>query len=430
MDEAITYFQSSKSSNTNDNSTNPEMQLKNYMQTQLNSGYNIELIKSSLIGAGYDAGMVNKVANDLRNMNINVKHEVSVSKGTIIGIVAVIFIVGLVVYGIFNFSIFKPDEALMDVTVSTNTYAYAPGENINYQLHITNMGSLQRFDAIIKCVIVDDLGNVITRKEETLAVQTTASVNRNIQLPQNTKPGRYNLQIIADYGKNMMAKSSAEFEVIQKSVIIPSTDIPSSGGSQTENNDNINTGQTGGQGTSNTGTTGTSSNVEIDKTFGNLLTEVRQTAKNNPELASSTCTKISSIEQRDVCYSVMADSSRMYSYCDKISDDIKKDNCYLSFVMKGNVDICHKILDDTSKSFCEQLHIIQLMDKYYRENNTEKIMELSKQFNPEIIKIDPQVQTYEYTYTETAKISISDVMSNADAPIANQPAVNTSTNST
>jgi hypothetical protein len=403
------------------------MQLRNYVQTQLNSGYTIELIKSALIGRGFDPNTVNKIAGELGNasiQNIHVRHEVNVSKGTIIGIVAMIFIVGLVVYGIFNFSMLKPKEALMDITVSTNTYAYVSGENVNYQLHITNMGSLQRFDALVKCVIVDDAGTVITRKEETLAVETTASVNRNIQLPQNTKPGKYNLQIIADYGRNLVAKSSTEFEVVQKAIDRPTTYVPPVVSTQI----NESTVQSDGHGPDSESITSTSPNIEVDKTFGGLLTEVRQGAKSNPGYASNICSKIASIEQKDVCYSVLADESQLSGYCEKVSDIARRDNCYLSFVMKGNVDICDKITDGTSKSFCEQLHIIQLMDKYYRENNTEKIMELSKQFNPDVIKNNPQVQTYEYTYTETATISILDVMSDADATGTENPIGNNESN--
>jgi hypothetical protein len=54
------------------------------------------------------------------------------------------------------------------------------------------------------------------------------------------------------------------------------------------------------------------------------------------------------------------------------------------------------------------------MDKYYRENNTAKILELSQKFNPSVISPEgPKVQTYEYTYNEP--VSILEIM-NGDAP--------------
>lgn len=384
------------------NNPSLELQIKNYIQTQLNHGYNIEVIKSALIGQGFNPSIVNKVANDLNNVNINVKHEVNISKGTIIGMVAAIFIVGLLVFGILNFSILKPKESLMDITITNTAYSYLPGETINFQIYVTNMGSTQKFDYTIKYLIVDDTGKIITRKEETLAVQTTASVNRNIQLPQNIQPGKYYLQAISDYG-NKQAKSTSEFEVVQKvdekkpPTYVPPT-LPKSPATQPGQNTNTNTG-------SNIISTPTNT----VKTFGEVLTQVRQTAQDNPESAVNICSKLTLAEQKDICYSTVADASQSYTYCEKISSTEFKDDCYLAFVMKENVDVCSKVTGNSSKELCEQLHLIQLMDKYYKENNTEKILELSQQFNPSIIQnTNPEIKTYEYTYNEP--VSIIDII--------------------
>ena len=406
IDEAIAQV---NQSSVPVNNPTLELQLKNYIQTQLNHGYNVEVIKSALIGQGFNPNVVNKVANDLNNVNINVKHEVNVSRVTIIGIVTAIFIVGLVVFGIFNFSMFKPDESLMDITVSSSAYSYLPGENVNYQIHVTSMGTTQRFDAVIKYLIVDDAGTVITRREETLAVETTTSHNRNLQLPSTVKPGKYYLQAIADYN-NKQAKSSFEFEVVEKVAekkpityvppietkpTTPTTNTPST------NNNNPNIPIT---------PTVTSSG----KTFGDVLTEVKQIAQSEPESAASNCLKLASTEQKDICFSTLADASKSHAYCDRISKIDYKDNCFLAFAIKENIDVCNKITENASKALCEQLILIQLMDKYYKENNTAMILELSKKFNPSVISSDgPQVQTYEYTYNEP--VSIMDIVNNQDA---------------
>ncbi|MGV8171227.1 MAG: hypothetical protein ACP5OA_00865 [Candidatus Woesearchaeota archaeon] len=402
-------------------SANPmiELQLKNYIQTQLNNGYNLELIRTTLINRGYNPGIVNKISNDISNVNINIKHEVTVSKGTIIGTVVSIFIVGILVFGILNFdSIFKPKESLLDISVSTTEYSHIPGENVNYQIHISNMGSLRGFDTTIKCLVVDDTGSIITRKEETLALETTASVNRNIRLPMNIKPGIYYIQIIADYG-NKQAKSSAEIEVVQSIIDKkPSTYIP-----PTINKDNatihtpaipsIPSNPDNVVIKKNTTNNGAPATTITEKSFGEVLTEVKQTASSNPESAIIICSKVLSVEQRDICYSVVADTSKYKNYCDMISGADYRDNCYLSFLMNGgDVDVCDKMTGNSNKDFCEQLKIIQLMDKYYREGNSEKILELSKQLNPDIYGSNPEIQTYEYVYSEP--ITILDIMSGTE----------------
>ena len=419
VDEAITQF---NQSTVPINNPTLELQIKNYIQTQLNYGYNIEVIKSALIRQGFNSNIINKVANDLNNVNINVKHEVNISKGTIIGVVAAIFIVGLIVFGVLNFSIFKPKESLMDITITNMADSYLPGENINFQIDVTNMGATQKFDSTIKYLIVDDTGKVITRKEETLAVQTTASVNRNIQLPQNILPGKYSLQAISDYG-NKEATSKSEFEVVQKvAEKTPATYTPPTTSDTSTDNNTINTNTE-----SNINNNNPSIPINTEKTFGEMLTVIRQTAKNNPESAANNCIKLTSAEQKDICYSTVADASQSYNYCDKIVSTEYKDNCYLAFVMNGNVDVCDKITDNSSKTFCQQLHLVQMMDQYSKENNTEKILELSKQFNPSIIQnTNPQVNTYEYTYNEP--VSIMDIV-NENTPTDNS-SENVSSNGT
>jgi hypothetical protein len=58
------------------------------------------------------------------------------------------------------------------------------------------------------------------------------------------------------------------------------------------------------------------------------------------------------------------------------------------------------------------------MDKYYKENNTEKILELGKQFNPAIIQNNnPQIQTNEHIYTEP--VTVMDIIN--DQPLVETP---------
>lgn len=423
MDDAIAHLNDGQTVQNNMAGASPnnafEMQLRAYMQSQLNNGYNLELIKTTLISRGYNPGLVNKVASDLNNLNINIKHEVHVSNGTIFGIIAAIIIVGIAVFGIFNLGLFQPKDSLLDISVSTTAYSYIPGETVNYQIHVTNMGSMERFDATIKCLIVDDAGNIITRKEETLALETTASVNRNIPLPMNIKTGRYDLKIIADYGTKE-AKTSAAIEIVPsvldkkpEGYIPPITQIdrnvsdpdppsvrPSTGTIPTVDPDYVYVQPQ-------------TSKTPSEISFGEKLTGVKQTAASDPELASATCARLASSEQKDICYSVVADTSKHDSYCDRITEAEYKDNCYLSFLINmGDVSVCDKISDVNNKEFCNQLKLIQLMDVYYKEGNSDKILELSKQLNPDIYGNTPEIQTYEHIYSEP--ITITDIMGSGE----------------
>lgn len=361
------------------------------------------------------------IANEVTNVNINVKHEVHISKGTIFGLISIIIIIVITGYGFINLDLFKSDDSLLDISMNSNIYSYLAGESINYQVHISNMGTENRFDATIKYLIIDDSSNIITRKEETIAIETTASINRNIQLPTNTKPGKYTLSTIVEYGRNQQAKTSMEFVVVKitdinainnKNYTASNSSISNNENNSEQlqesnadaNNDNFN----------NNNVANTQQETTIQKeTFGELLVQIKNNAKVNPKTTAKTCKDLESISKKDTCYSTVAEISSESEYCDYVTNIDSKDSCYLSFAMKGITQVCNKINDTNSKSFCEQLQIVKLMDQYYAENNTEKILELSKQFNPEIYN-NPTTRTYEYTYTEIATGNIMDVATNSN----------------
>ncbi len=409
IDEAIKNI---SSGNSNSSNQALEQQLRNYIQVQVRNGYSIDILRSTLIGQGFDQGVVGKVINDINNgnVNINVKHEVNFSSKTIIGISIAIILIGIVIYGVFNLGLFQ-NSTLLDISISTDSSAYLAGDNINYQIQMTNMGSQNRFDATVKYIISDDANTVLARKEETLAVETNTRVSRTIQIPQNLQPGKYYLVATADYG-NKQAKSSIEFEVVateqDKTNAAASQNIPA-------NNQNNLPAQ--GQQNNNGQNTNDNTNQQVvggtTITFGQEIDNIKREALTNPNAAIKDCDSIGDQEHIEICYSTVAETSQNTNYCEYIKDDSRKDNCYMSFVVAGNTEVCDKITDANNKDFCKQLNIVQQMNEYYKENNTEKILELSKQFNPGVYNSNPQVQTYEYHYNDTVTILAVSTNNNA-----------------
>lgn len=411
VDEAISVVKSSSQSFN----VNPiESQLRNYFTIQSGNGYNIAQISSSLINQGYPIILVNKIAAEFNTVNL--KHEVHFSRGTIIGILLIIIIASVSYFAVTNIFT-KTSSSLLDESLSTDKYSYNPGDFITFQVHLTNMGSNDRVDVLLKDIIVDESNNVIASKDETVAMQTTESVTRDIMIPPGTPLGKYQLEVIASYGSNN-AKSSNEFEVVTPT--------------ETNNNNVPNTIPTLTQ----PNTTIIPENVETPpsvtatgKTFGDLLSDVKAAAKTNPESVVSECSNLASQDQKDICYSVIADSSQSYNYCAEVTNVDYRDNCYLAFVMKGNVNVCQYINDADNKAFCNQLQLVQLMNQYYKDNNTAKVLELSKQFDPNIYNSNPQVKTYDYTYTEP--VTIMSIVNTANVTTNTVPIVNiTKTNIT
>lgn len=76
---------------------------------------------------------------------------------------------------------------------------FAPGEFLPISIKLVNFGSQKRVDVVINYKILDGNENEIYSENETVAVETTASFIKRIQLPYNIKPGTYTVESILNY---------------------------------------------------------------------------------------------------------------------------------------------------------------------------------------------------------------------------------------
>ena len=85
-------------------------------------------------------------------------------------------------------------------TQSENTEnRLAPGEFLPISVKLVNFGEQKRVDVVINYKILDSNNNEIYSENETVAVETTASFIKRIQLPYNIKPGLYTVESILNY---------------------------------------------------------------------------------------------------------------------------------------------------------------------------------------------------------------------------------------
>jgi len=93
----------------------------------------------------------------------------------------------------------------------------APGEFLPVSIKLINFGSQKSVDVIVTYSIFDSSNKKIYSQSETVAVQTTASFVKRIQLPQTIKPGAYTLKSSIQYPyQTAPAVSSFPFRVEQK----------------------------------------------------------------------------------------------------------------------------------------------------------------------------------------------------------------------
>jgi len=93
----------------------------------------------------------------------------------------------------------------------------APGEFLPFSVKLRNFGGGRRVDVVIDYKMLDSEGNEVLSERETVAVETTASFVKNIQVPYNVSPGRYTVSGEIVYkGQKVPAVAQFEFTVERK----------------------------------------------------------------------------------------------------------------------------------------------------------------------------------------------------------------------
>jgi hypothetical protein len=93
----------------------------------------------------------------------------------------------------------------------------APGDLLPVSTKLSNFGGNKRIDVLIKYTIISSAGREISSASETIAVETTANLVKQIQIPFGTAPGTYTAKTAIDYpGQVVPATTQFSFTVERK----------------------------------------------------------------------------------------------------------------------------------------------------------------------------------------------------------------------
>jgi hypothetical protein len=112
--------------------------------------------------------------------------------------------------------------ALFDIKVELgddSKIVYA-GDQIESTIVLYNFGTLKPVDANINCELLDMDNNMYDAFEETLAVETQASIIRSLDIPSTAEPGHYTFHCTLNYEAVEPITSSDLTEVIQQEIHI------------------------------------------------------------------------------------------------------------------------------------------------------------------------------------------------------------------
>src|SRR3989338_6096818 len=192
--------------------------LVNYIKEQLNRGHDIVTIKNHLLKHGYDIATINENIAHIYSAQREVKHVVHLSKGTMLfiaGFIIFIVLTGFLTY--FYLKPFKPAKQLLDLKIDILTHYIKPGEVLKFNIELSNLGIVKRYDVFLIHEVLDTTSKLITSKEETIAVETRTSSKSEIKIPINLKQGSYIIKTTARYN-GKIATATDIFNVVKESI--------------------------------------------------------------------------------------------------------------------------------------------------------------------------------------------------------------------
>ena len=377
--------------------------LVKYIQEQIRAGYSSGEIRNYLDRYGYSKSLVNG-AFQYAYPPTEVKHVLHVSKRLIAVVIAIVCSLVLVVSGIYMLSMPSRPPTLLDVQTDLISTSIDVGDSLRFTAGIFNLGKASRYDVSLRYEVYDVKDNLITFKEETIAIETRVSSSVSIKL-DGAKPGNYYLRTTAFYG-GKTAKATSAFRVVGAggevipSVPVSQTDTSSGIGSSIgsgipsnpegddkrcpSNCDDKNkctvdscSESTGyecryekmspccGNGACESGEDfnncisdcgappGEEADIFEGKPIWERLELIKSVAKTDKTRALGHCNNIEQTGYKYDCFIGVAAASGDESLCNNIEDSTYKDTCYKEVADEGkNSDVCALIEKDSKRDQC------------------------------------------------------------------------------
>ena len=106
-------------------------------------------------------------------------------------------------------------DKLLDISAEIITKEIKSTDNLIFNVKIFNLGRLPKYDISLTYTVSNENTNeIIYQQTETMAVETSLDFPKTIQIPEETAPGKYMLQVVATYD-NETAIAKDQFTIIK-----------------------------------------------------------------------------------------------------------------------------------------------------------------------------------------------------------------------
>ena len=341
----------------------------------------MEIIKNFLISRGYPYYEIDSAINIIATPKRELKTE---HKMGIVAAVMIILILSIssVFYYKLVVEIQPIPQKLLDVETEKITTIPEKGGDLIFQVNLVNFGNLIMYDILLKYSIIDKSTNqVITEKDETVAISTTLQKVGKLIIPKDIDPGSYILRVDAIYN-NFTATSGFIFEIVEEGVAQKIIDdvkkkYPVNITNETTQNktvQNVTKKEIIKKEVSEDklkpkkfakGTNIPIRIVEKKKTSfdGMTRSQAIELAKmisiREPDRAISMCNEFEIESNVYSCILEVSKYKKDGSYCSKIKTTSFRDSCYMQMVIETKDEkTCEGIADTTIKTSCESIALM------------------------------------------------------------------------
>ncbi len=361
--------------------------LVSYIKENLNAGYDISTIRQHLLSY-YPQKDVDEAVNHVYKAQ-TIRHEIHLSKTTLVAVMAVLFTAVLLSSFFFFYKGEKDNVKLMDLEVDVITKDIYPGTMLEFNVQLSNMGSSEKYDITLRHEILDNNNRIINSKQETAAIGTKLSKQSRLQIPETANPGAYILKTTASYDKEKK-EASASF-------IVKPKQEEKTGECKEECKNTDKCIETECSAATNyeceyillqnccgngicedneescaedckplnppeepTSEENKTEQPEIPpeqkQSYLDIVKEAQELVNIDKDRAVSKCSEILNENYKDECIAQLAEMSNDNYFCDKITDEQKRNTCYMTWAMKNNeYNVCDKITNPDLKSACDLL---------------------------------------------------------------------------
>jgi len=330
--------------------------LVSYVQQYLDKGYTAVELRHWLLQQGYPAKQVDEALHQPKH------HVHHVAGESLAKIFIVIFLAGVIVVGSYfgiN-AIFYQSTALLDFSLDSENTLLQAGDDVSFYVNLVNLGA-GRFDVVLTHSLIGPNNEVLDKKEETLAVETSARVLRTLKTPKGLPAGRYVIKSEADYAKQEAIASfeiTVTSEVNTQPPITPPTNNPPSNNPTPPSPPVI-------PPTNTPPVLPTATNE-----FTQTLNKVKTLGSSQPTTAIGWCNDLPEQAQQATCHFELAKVVNQHGYCDAIPVVATRDACYFHFMNQGEYGMCNQFSQEETQELCSQLFYYKTISTYAQNNET------------------------------------------------------------